>query len=81
MPAEYYMVIRLAEMYLIRAEAAAHGALGGPADGVNDLNEIRRRAGLEELSSSIAQEDLIAAVEKEKAGGALSANGRIAGWT
>jgi hypothetical protein len=66
MPAEYYMVIRLAEMYLIRAEAAAHGALGGPADGVNDLNEIRRRAGLDELPSTITQEELMTAIEKER---------------
>lgn len=66
MPAEYYMVIRLAEMYLIRAEAAAHGALGGPAEGVNNLNEIRRRAGLNELSGDITKDELIAAIEKER---------------
>lgn len=66
LPAEYYMVLRLAEMYLIRAEAAANGALGGPADGVNDLNSIRGRSGLPALSTSLTKEQVIAAVEQER---------------
>lgn len=66
LPAEYYTVLRLAEMYLIRAEAAAYGALGGPSDGVNDLNEIRKRAGLTNLSSSLTKDQLLEAIEHER---------------
>lgn len=43
-PAEYYMVLRLAEQYLIRAEAKAHE--GDLAGAVADMNIIRTRAGL-----------------------------------
>lgn len=63
---EYYMVLRLAEMYLIRAEAAAHGALGGPADAINDLNVIRNRAGLTNLAASLAKDQVLAAIEHER---------------
>jgi len=41
---EYTMVLRLAEQYLIRAEAEAN--LGDMADATTDLNIIRARAGL-----------------------------------
>lgn len=41
---EYVMVLRLAEQFLIRAEAEAQ--LGDMADATNDLNTIRSRAGL-----------------------------------
>jgi starch-binding outer membrane protein, SusD/RagB family len=41
---EYNMVFRLAEQYLIRAEAEAN--VGDMADAANDLNIIRARAGL-----------------------------------
>jgi starch-binding outer membrane protein, SusD/RagB family len=41
---EYIMVLRLAEQYLIRAEAEAH--LGDMQDAAKDLNIIRTRAGL-----------------------------------
>jgi hypothetical protein len=41
---EYTMVLRLAEQYLIRAEAEAQ--LGDMADAATDLNNIRTRAGL-----------------------------------
>lgn len=45
---EYSMVLRLAEQYLIRAEARAHlGNLSGCAD---DINPIRVRAGLSEIT-------------------------------
>ena len=50
MPTEYYMVLRLAEQYLIRAEARAHiQNLSGAAD---DVNIIRTRAGLGPVSFS-----------------------------
>lgn len=42
---EYSIVFRLAELYLIRAEAHAH--LNNIAQGVSDLNKTRNRAGLD----------------------------------
>ena len=57
---EYTMVLRLAEQYLIRAEAEAQ--LGDMTDATNDLNTIRTRAGLGPsptltASSSLQQAD------------------------
>jgi hypothetical protein len=62
MKIEYYMVFRLGEQYLIRAEARAH--LNKVTEAASDLNMIRTRAGLpnttaasqDELYSTIAQE-------------------------
>ena len=65
-PAEYYMVLRLAEQYLIRAEAMAHGAAGGAAAAVADLNVIRHRAGLGDLDASLSGDALLAAVAHER---------------
>src|ERR1044072_2621486 len=45
-PMEYYTVLRLAEQYLIRAEARANGAPGGLAAAIQDLNIVRNRAKL-----------------------------------
>jgi hypothetical protein len=61
---EYYMLLRLGEQYLIRAEARAWqnnlpGAIG-------DLNVIRGRAGLDTLSSGLNQTQVIAAVAQER---------------
>jgi hypothetical protein len=47
-PIEYTMVLRLAEQYLIRAEAEANQ--GDSTDAMNDLNKIRNRAGLANYS-------------------------------
>lgn len=63
---EYYMVLRLAEQYLIRAEAAANGAPGGIAAAITDLNTIRNRAGLPDLSASLTTEQTLAAIAKER---------------
>lgn len=59
-------VLRLAEMYLIRAEANAR--LGAPAAEVRaDIDVIRRRAGLPDLPTTItAEEDLISAILQER---------------
>ncbi len=63
---EYYMVLRLAEQYLIRAEAEAGGAGGGDAAAIADLNIIRARAGLPGLSASLIHSQVIAAVAHER---------------
>lgn len=60
---EYYMVLRLAEQYLIRAEARAEqnnfeGAL-------QDINEIRNRAGLPDVTYN-SQQTILAAIEQER---------------
>ena len=64
-PTEYYMVLRLAEQYLIRAEAEANGAGGGPPAAIADLNMIRTRAGLSSLPGDLAPAALQAAVAHE----------------
>lgn len=50
---ENYMMLRLAEQYLIRAEAQAHGAGGGASGAITDLNTIRQRANLNPYDSTI----------------------------
>ena len=72
--AEYSMMLRLAEQYLIRAEARAQ--LGKNAASVEDLNTLRARARaaqttavpnpLPPISSSLSQSDLLATVMKER---------------
>jgi starch-binding outer membrane protein, SusD/RagB family len=63
---EYVMVLRLAEQYLIRAEAEAQ--MNDLTDAATDLNVIRNRAGLSNISDSIAisQPALIAAILHER---------------
>ncbi|WP_159441113.1 RagB/SusD family nutrient uptake outer membrane protein [Pedobacter caeni] len=61
---EYYMVLRLAEQYLIRAEANALNGQTGAA--LADLNILRNRAGLGELPVSLTKEEVLAAVAKER---------------
>ncbi|MDB5157282.1 MAG: hypothetical protein JWR50_1989 [Mucilaginibacter sp.] len=63
---EYYMVFRLAEQYLIRAEAEANGAPGGTAAAIADLNIIRNRAGLTNLSATLNQTQVLTAVAQER---------------
>jgi len=63
---EYYMVLRLAEQYLIRAEAEANGANGGDAAAVSDLNVIRGRAGLPLLGDTLTASQVLAAVAQER---------------
>lgn len=60
---EYPIQLRLSEQYLIRAEALA--MQNKIEDAVNDINEIRNRAGATPLSTSITQDDCIAALEYE----------------
>lgn len=62
---EYYMVFRLAEQYLIRAEAQTLGNLSlGQA--IADLNVIRKRAGLDDLPATLSREQVITAIAHER---------------
>lgn len=61
---EYSMVIRFAELYLIRAEAYAQQ--NKPDEAREDLNTIRERAGLEELPLGSDEDQLLAAVAQER---------------
>lgn len=64
--AEYNMVLRLAEQYLIRAEARAQqGKVTGSNSAETDLNSIRMRAGLP-LVAGLSQSETFDAIEKEK---------------
>jgi hypothetical protein len=60
---EYSVVLRLAEMHLIRAEARAHNNL--IKDAQDDLNVVRERAGLLKTTAA-TQTDLYTALEHER---------------
>jgi hypothetical protein len=60
---EYLMLFRLAEQYLIRAEARTHQ--DNNAGALADLNDIRSRAGLTSLISS-TKGDLLLTIEQER---------------
>lgn len=62
-PSEYSMVLRLAEQYLIRAEARAR--LGDTAGANEDLNKVRSRAGLPAINAPTT-DALLAAILKER---------------
>jgi hypothetical protein len=58
-------VLRLAEMYLIRAEAAAR--LGDLGQAIDDVNVIRNRAGLADLAATVdTQAEVLEAVLNER---------------
>jgi starch-binding outer membrane protein, SusD/RagB family len=63
-PTEYNVVLRLAEQYLIRAEARANQNI--IEDAVQDINVIRARAGLLALSTTIGTEQCLKAIEQER---------------
>ncbi|PTS87399.1 RagB/SusD family nutrient uptake outer membrane protein, partial [Flavobacterium sp. HMWF030] len=61
---EYSIVLRLAEQYLIRAEARAYqGDLIGAKE---DLNKIRNRAGLAQTTASTKEEILNAILQERR---------------
>ena len=61
---EYYMVLRLAEVYLIRSEARAHA--DNLTGAIEDLNAIRLRAGLQPYSGSQDRDAILDAIDKER---------------
>ncbi len=63
-PLQQYMVLRLAEQYLIRAEARAHQ---NNAEGaISDINIIRTRAELPGLENTLTQDEILSAVAHER---------------
>lgn len=65
---EYSMVLRLAEQYLIRAEARARQG-GDLTDAIADVDAIRERANLPliaDTNPAISQADLLLAIEQER---------------
>ncbi|MHA4812596.1 RagB/SusD family nutrient uptake outer membrane protein [Flavitalea flava] len=62
-PAQYYTVFRLAEQYLIRAEARVWE--GNTTGALADLNVIRARAGLPPSTAS-SNDELLAAIAQER---------------
>lgn len=63
---EYTMLLRLAEQYLIRAEAQANGAGNGISGAIADLNVIRNRAGLANYSGPQDKASVLAAILHER---------------
>ncbi len=61
---QYYVVLRLAEQYLIRAEAEIN--TGNLASAVTDINVIRTRAGLPVLNASLTQAQVMTALMNER---------------
>ena len=61
---EYSILFRLGEQYLIRAEAYAH--LGDVSRGLTDLNVIRNRAGLPNMTANTSVELLEAIYQERK---------------
>ncbi|SEM85893.1 SusD family protein [bacterium A37T11] len=62
---ECYMMFRLAEQYLIHAEALVH--LGQLEEALLDLNHIRRRAGLNDLPLTLDETALTSYIAHERA--------------
>ncbi|HTD42518.1 MAG TPA: RagB/SusD family nutrient uptake outer membrane protein, partial [Mucilaginibacter sp.] len=63
---ENYVILRLAEQYLIRAEAEAYGAGNGLSGSITDLNIIRSRAGLPPVSNSLSKDQVLSAIAHER---------------
>ncbi len=61
---EYSMVIRFAELFLIRAEARAQQ--NKVDDACDDLDKIRQRANLSNLPSGLTKEEVLTAVAQER---------------
>jgi len=64
--AQDYMIFRLAEQYLIRAEAEAEGAGSGINGAISDLNVIRNRAGLPNYEGATDESSVLNAIMHER---------------
>ncbi|HEY9259780.1 RagB/SusD family nutrient uptake outer membrane protein [Chitinophaga sp.] len=63
---EYYVVMRLAEIYLIRAEANMLRSLANKNAVIDDLNIIRARAGLNGLPYTLTDQQVTGAIAQER---------------
>jgi starch-binding outer membrane protein, SusD/RagB family len=63
-PLENYVVLRLAELFLIRAEARAQQ--NKIQSSIDDINMVRVRAGLDPLASTLNQDQTVSAIQKER---------------
>ncbi|QEC44729.1 RagB/SusD family nutrient uptake outer membrane protein [Pseudobacter ginsenosidimutans] len=63
---QYYNVIRLSELHLIRAEAIMRFMPADKSNAIEDLNILRRRAGLDELDDQLTDEQVIDAIAQER---------------
>jgi len=61
---EYTMILRYAELFLIRAEAYA--GQNKLTQAIADINVIRSRAGITPLASTLNQAQVLAAIEQER---------------
>jgi starch-binding outer membrane protein, SusD/RagB family len=61
---ENYVMLRLGEQYLVRAEARTRQ--DKLADAVLDLNQVKKRAGIDTLSLTTSKEALVREIEKER---------------
>ncbi|MCG2419750.1 RagB/SusD family nutrient uptake outer membrane protein [Aequorivita sp. F47161] len=61
---EYSIIFRMAEQYIIRAEANTR--LGNIAEAQNDINKIRNRAGLDNTTATTESELLIAILQERQ---------------
>ncbi|QEC43163.1 RagB/SusD family nutrient uptake outer membrane protein [Pseudobacter ginsenosidimutans] len=65
-PLEYYVVMRLPELYLIRAEARMLLSSSNTTDAIDDLNKLRERANATLLPTDLSAEEVTAAIAKER---------------
>lgn len=63
---EYYTVMRLAELYLIRAEAQVLFSAANKDLAIADLNELRRRANVDLLPTTLTAEQVTEAIAHER---------------
>jgi len=63
---EYYVVMRLAEMYLVRAEANMLRGAANKNAVIDDLNAIRERAGLNDLPYTLTDQQTTDAIAHER---------------